>query len=228
MRIERNCLQCGRVILVKPSVIAKGSGKFCSRSCANVKGTTLEEKLESLTSRKPGVACWLYCGAVHPVCGYGRFQWGGKCNFAHRIAYLVANGAEPPAGMMVLHSCDNRLCINPSHLRAGTHQDNMNDMVSRGRQATGDRHSSRTKPECVPRGIRNARYTHPERTARGSRHARAIFTEAQVFEIKRLFFARIITNKAELARLFRCSEGTIQSILAGRTWRHVTFPPLEP
>ncbi len=60
--------------------------------------------------------------------GYGRF--GGK--LAHRFAWMFANGPIP-AGSSILHSCDNRWCVNPRHLRPGTHLDNMKDMAVRGR-----------------------------------------------------------------------------------------------
>lgn len=39
-----------------------------------------------------------------------------------------------PVGLFILHSCDNRGCVNPAHLRPGTHDDNMLDKMTRGRQ----------------------------------------------------------------------------------------------
>ena len=52
--------------------------------------------------------------------------------YAHRWAYEKFFGPIP-AGMMVLHSCDNPPCINPLHLRVGVSSDNVSDMVTRGR-----------------------------------------------------------------------------------------------
>ena len=67
--------------------------------------------------------------------GYGKTWAYGKPWLTHRLA-LHLEGIDP-TGHFVLHSCDNRRCCNPAHLRLGTHEENMRDMVSRGRQARG-------------------------------------------------------------------------------------------
>jgi HNH endonuclease len=66
--------------------------------------------------------------------GYGRV--GGRR--AHRVAYERAHGPVPD-GMLVLHTCDNPPCVNPDHLYAGTHADNMRDRMVRSRGACGER-----------------------------------------------------------------------------------------
>lgn len=69
--------------------------------------------------------------------GYGQFHKDGKTAYAHRVAYELANGDLN--GAHVLHSCDNRKCVNPAHLFAGDLTANMQDMVAKGRQAHGTR-----------------------------------------------------------------------------------------
>ena len=61
---------------------------------------------------------------------------------AHRLAYSLVNDCPIPVGMLVRHSCDDRRCVEPSHLSLGTHQDNSDDKLSRRRQAFGERHGS--------------------------------------------------------------------------------------
>lgn len=54
--------------------------------------------------------------------------------YAHRVAWVLANG-DLPSDKMVLHKCDVPRCINPDHLFLGTAMDNSRDMVSKGRHA---------------------------------------------------------------------------------------------
>ena len=68
--------------------------------------------------------------------GYGQKKYRGKVVAAHRLAYALANGLDVfTMGGSVLHSCDNPVCVNPEHLRLGTHQDNMQDLIERDRCA---------------------------------------------------------------------------------------------
>ena len=59
--------------------------------------------------------------------------------YAHRESHEMANGGIPD-GLHILHSCDNRKCVNPGHLRAGTNQENVQDAMERSRYRYGARH----------------------------------------------------------------------------------------
>lgn len=63
---------------------------------------------------------------------YGVFLVNGRSINAHRFAYQIAHGPVPD-DMFVCHRCDNPPCVNPAHLFLGTHVDNMQDMISKGR-----------------------------------------------------------------------------------------------
>jgi len=59
--------------------------------------------------------------------GYGILSWQGQRNAsAHRVAYTLRYGAIP-SGLKVLHACDIRRCVRPSHLFLGTQSDNIFD-----------------------------------------------------------------------------------------------------
>jgi hypothetical protein len=74
--------------------------------------------------------CWRWNGSF--IKDYGAMHLGGETVLAHRYSYFMERG-ELPAGLVVRHSCDNPGCVNPKHLIEGTHKDNSQDMVRRGR-----------------------------------------------------------------------------------------------
>lgn len=79
--------------------------------------------------------CWEWAAARIPQ-GYGQFWHEGRWVYAHRVAYKIRWGAfPPPETPHVLHSCDNPPCVRPSHLRAGTHTDNMRQRRERERRS---------------------------------------------------------------------------------------------
>ncbi len=110
---------------------------FRSR-CEN--DTSIIDRLEFWSIPEPNSGCQLWLGCVDDK-GYGRIKVDGLVDRCHRVSWRVHNG-EIPDGKQILHHCDIRSCINYLHLFVGTHQDNMDDMVSKGRARS-------------PRGVKN-------------------------------------------------------------------------
>lgn len=96
-------------------------------------GKTVQEKFWSRVAiTADDSRCWNWLGSTDDN-GYANVKIRGKSKGAHRISWEWANGRPPQEGMDILHSCDNRKCVNPNHLREGTAFDNVMDMVMRGR-----------------------------------------------------------------------------------------------
>lgn len=72
--------------------------------------------------------CWHWVGNRNTH-GYGVMP---NTTLAHRFSFELFKGAIPQ-GCIVMHSCDNRACVNPDHLTAASQSDNVRDMESKGR-----------------------------------------------------------------------------------------------
>jgi len=120
--------------------------------------------------------CWLWTGAKGKG-PYGMFSLGREKIKAHRASWIIHFG-EIPEGMYVLHKCDVSLCVNPEHLFLGTHKNNMEDMVRKGRgcmKLTWD-------------GVNRVRRLH----ATGKI---LIKTLAKIFSLNQTTVGRIVNNK---------------------------------
>jgi hypothetical protein len=134
--------------------------------------------------------CWLWLGARDPD-GYGKFKISRKVLRAHRIAYALAFKIPFNFPGIILHKCDTPSCVRPSHLTHGTHQDNMTDMLHKGRHKTADQ--------------------------KGESNGNAKLTLDEVLQIKKLI-AQQHTNKS-IAKLFGVTHQTVSRIKRGKSWK---------
>lgn len=138
--------------------------------------------------------CWLWNGAVKGD-GYGIARVCGVRVLAHRLSLAVFSGLRPH--LHALHSCDVPACVNPAHLREGTHRDNMKDMARRGRSK-------------LPRG----------RVQSGARNGNARTTEDQVREVRRLKLLEGMSYSQIEART-GVRRANAWAIVSGKSWAHV-------
>ena len=128
--------ECGREKIVERCSLVTGATTSCGcwqKEVVRVmRCTTIKEKLLDRIEMGGEDDCWPWTGCLDDK-GYGLI--GSRPNGevrAHRAAYVHFTGPIPE-GCNVLHSCDNRRCCNPKHLFAGSQQDNVDDMVTKGR-----------------------------------------------------------------------------------------------
>jgi hypothetical protein len=138
--------------------------------------------------------CWNWLGAQDPY-GYGRFSWNGKSNAkAHRVAYAISKneGELPHPSVLICHTCDNRICVRPEHLYAGTPQSNVQDRDSRGRYVSCE----------------------------GENNGASKLTEGLVKSI--LSYKGKGLTQSKVAAKFGINQITVSRIWRGKTWRHIT------
>lgn len=213
------CVVCG----VKfPFYRNKGRNvpRFCSHKCRLTIGTgfrpggqirinelTADEKLERLKKsfeknviRQEG--CWSWKGSIakggYPVMSCRPTVGPDR---GHRASYVIHKG-EIPKGYFVCHACDNPICTNPEHLWLGTHKQNNDDKIAKGR----------------------GRYAKPPHKV-GSQNGSAKLSEEDVIKIKELI------NEGHscysIGKEFGVTGTTIKRIKNGDSWKHVTVDNVQ-
>lgn len=173
-----------------------------------IKLELVEKKLSDYDIDDNG--CWIWRGptrtsstdkSANPKAyGVASFNLPGRVFrkvYAHRLAYAY-HYQEEPGELLVCHSCDVPLCINPAHHFLGSHKDNMRDMHEKGR-AKGQR---------------------------GSDNNSATITEAEALTIVSLL--PYLNNRQISRHFNgKVTDGAVSCIRSGKTWKHIPRPGME-
>lgn len=113
---------------------------------------TINERFMEKVEQTEG--CWIWRGAKSGS-GYGQF-WNGKRTIPAHWFWLETIKLEKLRikGNEACHTCDNKLCVRPSHVFIGTRSDNMKDMVAKGRHNTVPGCRAMLKVRCQ-NGVKN-------------------------------------------------------------------------
>lgn len=202
--VARTCQNCKSRFYAPKWRVRQGGAKFCSVSCKHLMGVSTNSKRKMRESHRLRLGCskerfekrfvraesgcWNWVGSL--VGGYGQFRIMGKLFKPHRLAYEWYVGSIP-RGILVLHKCDNRRCVNPNHLFLGTYQTNMDDKHAKSR----------------------AKY------AVGETHPCARFTAEDILEMRRMGAAGISPLKISIK--FAVHKNYVDSILSHRRWKNL-------
>jgi hypothetical protein len=117
---------------------------------------TIHDHIRDSVFECPNTGCWHWAGTIDTSRGVGVYSLNHKTVRAHRGMFEHFKNTTLTAEQCLIHSCDNKLCVNPDHMIVGVPGDNVRHMVSKGEQL------------------------------RGEDHGTAILSEAEVVEIKKL------------------------------------------
>lgn len=147
------------------------------------------------TSRSAGGCLLWIAGRTNR--GYGKFVLAGRTMGAHRAAWLLEYGEVLAPDQFVLHSesCESRLCVEITHLRVGTHAENMADRKAKGRY----------------------------NTSRGFGNARARFNDAEIAGM-RLLFERGVSYQ-QIADVYDCTRQYVYLVSTGKARTEPTTAP---
>ena len=106
----------------------------------------------------PFSGCWIWMRATTTP-GYGLISSGGKTRLAHRVVYELTQGSIPD-GMEICHTCDIPSCVNPAHLWAGSHKQNMTDRAIKSRGFRFDHRNKCLVDGCDTAGVTQWNTTH--------------------------------------------------------------------
>jgi hypothetical protein len=178
------------------------SKQFLSEHSFGDMRATVEQRFWSKVSKSN--QCWLWTANALPA-GYGKFtlrvDGRQRTLLAHRFSWLLTRG-EIPEGQQVLHKCDNPSCVRPDHLFLGTQQDNVDDMIKKGRRIISTR-----------------RNTASGKWVSGAQHRCAKLQDTDVIRIRALVASG--RTQISVADEFGVSRYAVSLIVLRKRWKHL-------
>jgi len=192
-----NAKDCERIIRGNStycSMHRKRFAKYGDPSVVHTKTLPLAERFALKYEVCESTGCWNWTGGLNKS-GYGTMSPTEFGTLAHRISYGLHIGAIPdgsaPHGVCVCHKCDNRRCVNPSHLFLGSNADNVADRDQKGR----------FNPMI------------------GAKNGNSKLDDKIVTQIKELLRSGI--TQVAIADKYGISQATVSDIKKGKIWSHV-------
>lgn len=168
--------------------------------------------------------CWVWTGAKRGSRQKRGCFWDGSRNVdAARWIWQRTKRVQLQPGQVVMHRCDNPLCVNPKHLRVGSQGDNVADMWAKGR----------ANLDAIRTGAAKGRATlesNPERRQRGERHwcygkglpgqanGNASLSDEAVREIRALAGTM---SQRKIAEQYGVHQAVIWRVINRKGWAHV-------
>lgn len=169
-------------------------------------GLDLLSRFWRKVNKETSSGCWLWTASKRNK-GYGAFAYTLDDTLyqerAHRFSWMLYCGPIPE-GLFVLHRCDTPACVNPEHLFLGTNQDNIKDMLAKGRHVRGGTY-------CKHSGLYQ----------KVTEHHSAVLTEEAVRQL-RADYATGAYSYTELCNKYQLlSIGHAWRIVHRKAWKHV-------
>lgn len=162
-------------------------------------GVSVKERFEAKFEVVEKTGCWIWIATTGDS-GYGQFVYKGKKARAHRVSLQIYEDTDP-GDLFVLHQCDTPACVNPDHLRVGTHQENVDEYRRRG----------------------DAEVTEKGKRARSLSTGK--LTPPQVIQVRRKYWMMDLTQE-EIAESLPISQSALSQLLKGNTYSWLpVWPP---
>ncbi len=151
--------------------------------------------------RLSGDECWEWQGGKNHF-GYGQIRYKSKERYsqdsigAHRLAWVINSHKSIPPKMVIMHTCDNRACVNPSHLKLGTQYDNIHDSIAKGRHGKGSV------------------------MVKGEDNINSKLTASQVTTMRDMHAKQGLSYR-QLAKIYKVTAGNVCAVIKRRTWKHL-------